>query len=259
MRPVALITGASAGIGRELAARFAADHDLILVARRQAELNALADGLRKQPGVTVHVLPADLGDPAAPQQLVDAVAAKGLTADVLVNNAGFGWTGPFVDADLPKMLNMIQVNVTALTHLTGLFLPGMKRRGRGRVLNVASTAAFQPGPLMAVYYATKAYVLSFSEALSEELRGTGVTVTCLCPGPTKTEFGDVAGMQETNLFHGPNVTDAKSVAAAGYSATMRGKRRAVPGFLNRVMVFAGKFVPRGLLLKMVRRFQEKRK
>jgi short-subunit dehydrogenase len=255
---LALVTGASSGIGRELARLFAADHDLILVARREAELNALADELRSQFGKAVHVFPADLGDPAAPPKLFDAVAAKGLSVDVLVNNAGFGWTGPFVEADLGKMLNMVQVNVTALTHLTGLFLPGMRQRGRGRILNVASTAAFQPGPLMAVYYATKAYVLSFSEALFNELDGSGVAVTCLCPGPTKTEFGDVAGMQETNLFNGPNVMSVQTVATAGYQATMRGKRLVVPGLLNKLLILSGRFSPRGLVLKLVRRFQEKR-
>jgi short-subunit dehydrogenase len=258
MRPVALITGASAGIGKELAGLFAVDHDLILVARREVELNALADALRKESGGTVHVMPADLGDPTAPQKLFDEVAAKGLTVDVLVNNAGFGTLGPFADADLAKSLSMIQVNVTALAHLTGLFLPGMKQRGRGRILNVGSTAAFQPGPLMAVYYASKAFVLSFSEALWEELRGTGVTVTCLCPGPTKTEFGDVAGMHGTRLFDGPNVTDVKGVAAAAYSATMRGKRLVIPGFLNKLLVFSVRFSPRRLVLRIVRRIQQKR-
>jgi short-subunit dehydrogenase len=259
MRLVALITGASAGIGKELAGLFAADHDLILVARREAELNALADELRKQPGRTVHVIPADLGDPAAPQRLFDEVTAKGLTVDVLVNNAGFGTLGPFHDTDLAKSLTMIQVNVTALVHLTGLFLPGMRQRGRGRILNVASTAAFQPGPFMAIYYATKAFVLSFSEALWDELNGSGVTVTCLCPGPTRTEFADAAGMHGTRLFSGPNVMDVTSVAKAGYAATMRGKRLVVPGFLNRLLVFAGRFAPRRLLLRVVRRIQQKRR
>lgn len=257
MRPVALVTGASAGIGKELAGRFAADHDLILVARREAELNALADEWRSRGG-QVHVTPADLSDPAAPQQLFDAVAAKGLAVDVLVNNAGFGTLGPFHDTDLAKSLSMIQVNVAALVHLTGLFLPGMRQRGRGRILNVASVAAFQPGPFMATYYATKAFVLSFSEALWDELNGTGVTVTCLCPGPTKTEFADVAGMHGTNLFRGPNVMGVGAVADAGARAARRGQRLVVPGFWNRLLVFGVRFAPRRLVLRVVRRFQQKR-
>lgn len=259
-RPVALVTGASAGIGRELAKLLAADrHDLVLVARRADDLRALADELAAAHGVTAHALPADLADPAAPPRLFDEVAAKGLAVEVLVNNAGFGALGPFADADLGRMLAMIQVNVTALTHLTGLFLPGMRQRGRGRILNLGSTAAFQPGPLMAVYYATKAYVLSFSEAVAKELEGTGVTVTCLCPGPTRTEFGDVANMAGTALFSGPNVMAAGPVAAAGYRGMMRGRRLVIPGLANRLLVFGERFVPRAAVLGLVKRFQQKRR
>jgi short-subunit dehydrogenase len=259
-RPLALVTGASAGIGRELAKLLAADgYDLVLVARRADELHALAGELSKAHGITAHVLPADLADPAASGKLFDEVTAKGLTVEVLVNNAGFGLLGPFAAADLGRTLALVQVNVVALTHLTGLFLPGMVQRRRGRVLNVGSTAAFQPGPLMAVYYATKAYVLSFSEALSKELEGTGVTVTCLCPGPTTTEFGGVSGMAETVFFRGPNVMAVGPVAAAGYRGLMRGKRLVVPGLMNRLLVTAGRFVPRGVLLGIVKRFQENRR
>ncbi|HET6576603.1 MAG TPA: SDR family oxidoreductase [Fimbriiglobus sp.] len=258
-RPVALVTGASAGIGRELARRFArGGHDLVLTARRVDELRTLADELRAA-GVTAHVVPADLSDPAAPRKLFDEIAAAGLTVDVLVNNAGFGVYGPFADADPDRLLAMVRVNVLALTELCRLFIPGMVARGRGRVLNVASTAAFQPGPLMAGYYATKAYVLSLSEALAHELRGTGVTVTCLCPGPTRTEFAAVAAMDGSKLFDSPNVADAASVAEVGYQASMRGRRVAIPGVLNRLGVFSTRFAPRSFLMRIVERIQARRK
>ena len=183
MKETALITGASSGIGLDLARLFAKDgHDVVLVARSEGKLREIAAELERDFGMTAHVIVADLAKPDAPQTLV---AQLPVDVDVLVNNAGFGVLGPFVETDLAKELEMIQVNVVALTHLTKLLLPPMVARRRGRVLNVASTAAFQPGPLMAVYYATKAYVLSFSEAIADELRDSGVTVTALCPGPTE--------------------------------------------------------------------------
>lgn len=258
-RSVAVVTGASAGIGKELARRFAAGgHDLVLTARRDDDLRQLASELSDAYKAACHVLPADLTDPAAPRRLFDDLTARGLVADILVNNAGFGVYGPFAGADPDRLLDMLRVNVLALTHLTRLVLPGMVERGRGRVLNVASTAAFQPGPLMAGYYATKAYVLSLSEALSEEVRGTGVTVTCLCPGPTRTEFVDRAGMDGVAIFHGPGVMDVGPVADLGYRATMRGRRVAVPGFLNRLAVTVSPFVPRAVLLPLVKRIQAKK-
>ena len=258
-RPVALVTGASAGIGKELAGRFAAGgHDLILTARRADDLRQLADELTRAHAAACHVLPADLADPAAPRQLFDDLTARGLVTDVLVNNAGFGVYGPFAEADPDRLLDMVRVNVLALTHLTRLVLPGMIERGRGRVLNVASTAAFQPGPLMAGYYATKAFVLSLSEALSEEVKGTGVTVTCLCPGPTRTEFVDRAGMEGVAIFDSPGVMAAGPVADLGYRATMRGQRVAVPGVLNWLGTVGAKFVPRVVLLPVVKRIQAKR-
>ena len=253
-RPVALVTGASAGIGRELTRVLAASHDLVLSARREAELRALAAELAP---TTCHIFPLDLADPATPRLLFDAVTAAGLTLDVLVNNAGFGDHGPFASADPGKLLRMIQVNVSALTELTALFLPGMRAQGRGRVLNVGSVAGFQPGPLMAVYYASKAYVNSFSEALHSELRGTGVTVTCLCPGPTRTEFAGAAGMRDGQFTAG-SVADARSVAEAGVRGMMRGKRLVVPGFRNRLLLFAERFLPRGLVIRAVRWMQQKR-
>jgi short-subunit dehydrogenase len=256
-RPLALVTGASAGIGKELARVLAADHDLILTARRTDELNALAAELRPQ-GATCHVVPADLADPAGPRALFDAVSAAGLSVDVLVNNAGFGHVGPFADADLARMLKMIQVNVVALTELTGLFLPGMRARGRGRVLNVGSVAGFQPGPFMTVYYATKAYVNSFSEALAEELRGTGVTVTCLAPGPTTSEFGAVSGMAATKAFTMGKVMEARPVAEAGVRAMRRGRPMVITGLRNKLLVFGERFLPRWLVIRVVRWMQEKR-
>ena len=255
-RPVALITGASAGIGREIAHILARDHDLVLTARREAELRALAAELAP---ATCHVFPADLADPAAPRALVEAARGAGLTIDILVNNAGFGDLGPFADADLAKMLRMIQVNVTALTELTGLVLPGMLQRKKGRILNVGSVAGFQPGPLMAVYYATKAYVNSFSEALANEVAGSGVTVTCLAPGATESEFDAAAGMAPRRSTALNAVADARSVAAAGVRAMMRGQRLVVTGTRNKLLLFAERFAPRGMVISAVRRLQEKRK
>ena len=258
-RPVALVTGASSGIGKELARRFAAGgHDLILTARRDDELRRTADETAKAHGVACHVLAADLSDPAAPQRLFDEATARGLVVDVLVNNAGFGVYGPLAENDPAKLLAMLRVNVVALTHLTRLFLPGMIDRRRGRVLNLASTAAFQPGPLMAGYYATKAFVLSLSEALSEEVKGTGVTVTCLCPGPTRTEFAEAAEVEDLSIFQGAGVMAVGPVADLGYRATMRGRRTAVAGWLNRLAVTASPFVPRAILLPLVKRMQAKK-
>ncbi len=255
-RPVALITGASAGIGREIARLLAVDHDLILTARREAELRYLATELAPTP---CHIFPADLAQHTAPRTLFEAISAAGLTVDVLVNNAGFGDLGPFCEADLGKNLRMVQVNVSALTELTGLFLPGMVSRKRGRVLNVGSIAGFQPGPFMAVYYATKAYVNSFSEALSLELEGTGVTSTCLAPGPTRSEFAEVSGMKATKIFTVGSVADTKPVAEAGVRAMHRGKRMVVTGFRNRLLLFAERFVPRGLVMRSVMWMQNRRR
>lgn len=254
-RPVALVTGASAGIGRELARVLAPDHDLILTARRADELHALAAELKPQ--AACHVIPSDLAGPAGPGQLADAITAAGLTVDVLVNNAGFGDHGPFIAADQAKLLRMIQVNVTALTELTGRLLPGMVARGRGKVLNVGSVAGFQPGPLMAVYYATKAYVNSLSEALHSELAGTGVTVTCLAPGPTASEFRAVAGI--TKGFSVAQGMTARAVAEMGVAAMKAGRPMVVPGFRNRLMLFGERFLPRTVVTRAVKWMQGKRR
>ena len=250
-RPVALVTGASAGIGRELAAILAREgHDLVLVARREAELTDLARELKEKYGVDSRVLPADLAQADAARQLVERLGDQ--PVDVLVNNAGFGGHGAFADRPREEDLRMVAVNVTALTDLTKLLLPGMVTRGRGRVLNVASTAAFQPGPFMAVYYASKAYVLSLSEALAEELRGTGVTVTCLCPGVTITEFQQVAGVENIALSSGPLTMSASAVAEAAYKGLVRGKRLVIPGVHNKVGVQSVRMSPRAVVLKVVR-------
>ncbi len=227
-----LITGASAGIGWELARQFAADKsNLVLVARRRERLEELAAELRKQHGVEALVVPADLGRADAPQAIADQLVRDGLAIDVLVNNAGFGALGPVAELDVGRQLEMIQVNVAALTHLTRLLLPAMIEHRRGGVLNIGSTAAFQAGPFMAVYYATKAYVVSFSEALADELASTGVTVTCLCPGPTVTEFAETAKMGDALLFKLQTMT-AQAVAQIGYRAFRRGKLLVVPGWIN---------------------------
>lgn len=257
-RRAALVTGASGGIGLELARLLARDgYDLHLVARGAAELERIARELRAKHGVEVDTIAVDLADPAVPRRIHDALLVRGVALDVLVNNAGFGLAGPLAEADTERTLDMIQVNVAALTELTRLVLPGMLARGRGRILNVASTAAFQPGPLMAVYYATKAYVLSFTEAVAEEVRGTGVTLTALCPGPTHTGFAERAGMKQSRLFTSLVVGDAARVARVGYRGMLRGRRVVIPGALNRLVAFGTRFAPRRVATALSRFAQEK--
>jgi len=253
----ALITGASSGIGLELAKLFARDgYELVLVARRAERLEELGRELTQVHGVRCHAISADLADPDAAAEIARRLDRAGLAVDVLVNNAGFGVLGPLATTEPETARRMIRVNIEALTQLTRLLLPGMLARRRGRILNVASTAGFAPGPLMAVYYATKAYVISFSEALAEELRGTGVTVTVLCPGPTRTEFQEVAHMETARLFRLPGVMDAPAVARAGYAGLMRGKRMVVPGLINRALPLVIRLSPRGLVTRVARLFQE---
>lgn len=252
----ALITGASSGIGLELAREFARhQHDLILVARSQEELEKLAGELQTQHGITCRVIRADLTIPAAPRAIADEVAARNLTVDYLVNNAGYGNRGLFHETPYDIDLNMVQINVGALTALSKLFLPGMVKRRHGGILNIASTAAFLPGPLMAVYYATKAYVRSFSEALANEAKPYGVTVTALCPGPTTTGFGTRAGAEGTRLFS--NTMSAETVARQGYRAFMRGQRIFVPGWRNKVSTTIIGVLPRALTAKLARWVQER--
>jgi uncharacterized protein len=258
-RQTVLVTGASGGIGYELAKVFAAGgSDLVLVARSAGKLEELAGELRNRHGIGARVLAIDLARPGAADEVFGAMQEAGVHVDVLVNNAGFATYGPFLETDLQAELDEMQLNMVTLTHLTKRFLPGMVSRRWGGVLNVASTAAFQPGPLMAVYYATKAYVLSFSEALAEELRGTGVTVTVLAPGPTATGFQDRAAMAESKLFSSLKVADAAGVARAGYEGFRAGRRIVIPGLANRLLAQSYRLTPRALTTRVVRSMQERR-
>jgi hypothetical protein len=254
----ALVTGASAGIGLEIARELASRGlDLVLVARRRERLEELASELSSAHGVTTHVLTADLSDPAAPDALVAQVDALGLQVDVLVNNAGIGQSGPMADADPGRLIAMIQINVTALTALTRAFTPGMIARGRGALLNVGSTAGFQPGPNMAVYYATKAYVYSLTDALVAELRPHGVTVTNLSPGATSTEFQAAADIENSWLF-AAGVDSAQAVARAGVDGLDRGKSLVVPGLKNKATAVSARFTPRPVIRKVVAKINSDR-
>jgi uncharacterized protein len=245
-----LITGASSGIGRELAKCFARDGSrLALVARSGGALQTLADELRKLHKVDARVFTVDLARPDAPAQVLDHLQTAGFKADILVNNAGFGAQGRFAELPLERQIQMLQVNVTTLTHLTRLLLPGIIERQRGGVLNVASTAAFQAGPNMAVYYASKAFVLSFSEALAEEVSGTGVSVTALCPGPTHTGFFTAAGMRTSRLFN-MGAMSAEAVARIGHDAFRRKQVVAIAGFRNQLMAFLVRLAPRAVARKI---------
>lgn len=254
----ALITGASSGIGRDLAHLFAADrYNLILVARSGDKLGQLAAELQAKYRVGAVALPIDLAEPAAADEIFHLLEEQGMPVDILVNNAGFGTHVRFARADPAEQLQMLQVNVLALTHLTRLFLPGMLRAKRGRILNVASTAAFQPGPFMAVYYASKAYVLSFSEAVAAELEGSGVTVTALCPGPTTTGFQQRAGIENAALLRA-NMMTSRDVARIGYRGLMRGQRVVIPGAANKLLAFATRLAPRRLATAIAKKLNGSR-
>lgn len=245
----ALVTGASKGIGRELCRLFAADgHDLILVARSADAMEAQAAELREAHGIAVRVEAVDLIDPAARKEL--CARLSDVEVDVLVNNAGFGSNGAFCELDVDRELNQVALNVGALTELTGRLLPGMVARGRGHVLNIASTAGFQPGPYMSVYFATKAFVITFTEGIAYELRGTGVTATVHCPGATATEFAAAAGNDKTKLFTAGSVASAEDVAAHAYRAMWAGKPLAIHGFMNWFGAFMTRFGPRTLSAKV---------
>lgn len=246
----ALITGSSVGIGAALAEVFAAHrHDLILVARRRDKLQARAAEIEQKFRVKVAWFSEDLADAGGPKRLFDAVTAEGFDVEHLVNNAGVGLYGKFSETDLDAELRMIQLNATSVVELTKRFLPGMIQRGRGRVLNVASTAAFVPGPWMSIYYATKAFVLSFSEAINYELTAKGITITTLCPGPTESEFKVRAGSQRSRLFEA-FVMDAETVARVGYEGMMAGKAVVIPGLRNRLIPVAARLIPRSMMAKM---------
>jgi len=248
---IALVTGASSGIGKALARCFAADgHDVVLVARRLPLLEALASELSERFGQKTWAIAGDLSSAAGVEGLLGELQARGLELDFLVNNAGVGTTGRFVDSPLERELVLTELNVRAIVHLTRALLPGMLARRRGRILNVGSTAGFQPGPYMATYYASKAFVNHFSEALHEELRGTGVTVTLSCPGPTLTEFGDVSGVGKANLFRLP-VASAEHVAREAYGALFAGRALIVHGFLNRIGTVLVRFGWRSLVRRII--------
>jgi short-subunit dehydrogenase len=249
-RPLALVTGASSGIGADLARELARNgHDLVLTARRAEPMRALADELRAFGAASV-VIASDLSKPDAAPVLIADLESRALVPDVLVNNAGLGAGGPFHESDPARVSEMLYVNVVALTELTRLLLPAMVAKRRGRVLLVASTAAFQPGPSMAVYCASKAYVLSFGEAIAYELRGSGVTVTVLCPGPTHTGFTEVAKTGSSALFESPvaSVMTSAEVARQGYRAMAAGKRVHITGMMNKLVAASGRFSPHAISL-----------
>lgn len=252
-----LVTGASSGIGVELARLLAArGHGVTLVARREDRLKALADELTVAHGVRAEHVSADLTDEAARSALVGTVAERGLTVDVLVNNAGLSTTGPVASSDIPGELRMIRTDVEAVVHLCSAFVPGMVERGRGAVLNVASTAAFQPLPGQAGYAASKAFVVSYTRAMAEELRGKGVTATALCPGPVETEFAEAAGFGDLEAGDAlPKIMwlSAAQVATAAIDGLDNGRAVVIPGMVNRVMAGFAHLTPRRLLLPILAR------
>lgn len=259
-KPVAVITGASGGIGLDLAKLFARDgYDLALIARNEDSLRNLATELSAEFGATSRILCKDLAVPGAAGEIYSELKSWDRSVTALVNNAGFGIYGFFFDQGPDEIGELLQVNMMALTQLTRFLLPDMVRNGKGRILNVASTAAFQPGPLMATYYASKAYVLSFSEALANELEGSGVTVTTLCPGPTQTGFQKRAYREASRLAKGKagRMMRSEDVARAGYEGMLQAKTVVIPGRMNRILALAARFGPRNLVIRIARALQEK--
>lgn len=257
MKNVALITGASSGIGKELAFIHAEQKgDLVIVARRKAELESLKTELENKYGIQVMIIVKDLTKKAAPQEIYDEIKQANITIEYLINNAGFGGIGKFHERDWVKDEAMINLNIMALTSLTRIFLPDFVKRNNGRILNISSTASLMPGPLQAVYFASKAYVTSFSNAIAEELHDTNVTVTALLPGATETEFGKISGMDKTSMFQSPS--SACRVAEEGYNAMMKGELNKISGltFGQKLMMAFVPFTPTKLLLKQVRTMQE---
>ncbi len=250
MNKTVLITGASSGIGVEFAKIFAKDgYNLVLVARRKDRLERLAGELSKKYQITTTIIAKDLSTPAAPREIFAELKANSVRVDILVNNAGTQVYGKFQDTDPELQLQLIQTNLTALTHLTYLFTSEMLKTGYGKILNVGSTGSFAPGPLNAVYCATKAYVLSFSEALASDLAGSGITVTALCPGATASEFAEKSGLTKTRVFNSAVMSSVKA-ARIGYQALLKGKRVVVAGLYNKLMIFAIRFTPRWMVLRI---------
>ena len=250
-----LITGGSSGIGFELAKLFvAAKYNVVLVARDITALNKSA-ALLQTDSVFVKTLSKDLSLPESPQEIYNELLDENIEIDILINNAGFATYGPFIETNLEKELDELQVNIIALTHLTKIFVKDMVKRNTGKILNIGSTAAFLPGPLMAVYYASKAYVVSFSEALASELSNTNITVSVLCPGPTNTGFVKRAQAEKSRLFHGKN-GDPKNVAATAFKDFMNGKTLIIPGFQNKVLVMLARLLPMYISARIVKYSQQ---
>jgi uncharacterized protein len=258
MKTYSLITGASGGIGSDLARILANDkHNLVLIARNEAKLNEIKISLENEFGIDVIVYAIDLSVPDAAEKLFENILKENIQINILINNAGFGDFSAFAESDMAKQEMMINLNILALAKLTRLFLPEMIKSGNGRILNVASVAAFMPGPLMSVYYASKSFVLSFSYAISNELKGSGVTVTVLCPGPTDTGFVEAASLGESKLFKIMKPVPSSEVAKYAYRYMMKGRLLAIPGFMNKIMWTAVRFSPRKTLTSVVRKIQEK--
>jgi hypothetical protein len=246
-----LITGASSGIGLEIARQFALHaHPVILTAPVESELFQIAEEFNRKYGVSVRIIAADLSAMTTPMELFDKLKEQDVQVDILVNDAGFGYHGDFASIPLMKDIMMMRVNVEAVVSMTKLFLAPMIERGYGRILNVASVAGFVPGPQLAVYHATKAFVLSFSEAIATELEDSGVTVTALCPGAVDTDFFMKADMIDTNAFQNSSMMAPQEVAKVAYEAVMEGERVVIPGGINKVMALARNFVPESLQAKM---------
>jgi len=257
IRKTALITGATKGIGYELTKLFARDsYNLVLVARNKVRLEEMQEDLSKKHNINVIIIAKDLSVPNAALEIFRETIKKQIVVDVLVNNAGIGDFEIFNHADLSKISQIMQINIVSLTELTKLYLKGMVYRKEGKILNVSSMAAFQPGPYMAVYYASKAYVQSFSEAIASELKGTGVTVTVLCPGPTKSGFQHEVGSEGSNLSKLNLLSSSEYVAKYGYKTLHEGKRVAIPGFVNTSIINTAKFIPRKATIQVVKKLQE---
>ncbi|WP_017318481.1 SDR family NAD(P)-dependent oxidoreductase [Mastigocladopsis repens] len=259
-KQTALITGAASGIGYELACIFACDtYNLVLVDKNGQKLSEIADKFQQKFGISVKNIVKDLSIASVPEEIFTELQQASIKVDVLVNNAGFGNYGLFNETDLTAELKMLQVNLVSLTHLTKLFLKDMVNQGDGKILNVASTAAFQPGPLMAVYSATKAYILLFSEAIANELADTGVTVTVLCPGPTESAFHETTGMADSELLREKKMMTAETVAKIGYRGLMANTTVVIPGVKNKILAELVRFAPRKLVTQIARSTHEVKK